>query len=306
MTWLLWRQHRLQLTIAAALLALFAIPVAVTGRHLAAALRSCRADSNCSGFGLLQNYNAVQVLTTLTVVVPVLIGVFWGATIVGKELDSGTATLAWTQSITRRRWLLSKILTLFGATLASSAAVAALVTWWSNPRNSTVESRFTGVQFDIQGIVPIGYSLFAAALGLAAGVLWRRMLPAMATTVGGFIAVRMVVELFARQHFRTPLTRIGGMTLKEGVPSGSWVISTDLLHHGQVVTGPVSVPARCTAAAGRDGMNACMDAAGYRFRTIYQPPGRYWSFQFIETGVFVALAAVLVAVAVIVMRRHDA
>ncbi len=306
MTWLLWRQHRGQLALAGALLALFAIPVAVTGGKLADALNSCRADNNCGGIDLLQNYNSMQVLTSLTVVVPLVIGVFWGATIVGKELDSGTATLVWTQSISRGRWLRAKILTLFAATLLGSAAVAGLVTWWSNPRNSTVESRFGGLQFDIQGIVPVAYSLFAAALGLAAGVLWRRMLPAMATTVGGYIAVRMVVELFAREHFRTPVTTIAAMKARADVPSGSWVISTDLTQHGQVVTGPVQVPSNCGAAGSRDAANACMDALGYRFRTVYQPAGRYWSFQFIEAGIFVALAAVLVAVAVIVMRRHDA
>jgi hypothetical protein len=306
MTWLLWRQHRVQFSLAAGLLALFAIPVVVTGRSLADALKSCRADNSCSGFDLLQNYNAMQVLASLTVVVPLVIGVFWGATIVGKELDNGTATLVWTQSVTRGRWLRAKLLTLFVSTLLVSGAVTALVTWWSNPRNSTVESRFGGLEFDIQGITPVGYSLFAAALGLAAGVLWRRMLPAMATTLGGFLAVRIVVEVFARQHFRTPVTQTTLMTARGEVPPGSWVLSTDLVQHGHVINGPVRVSNNCGAAGSRDGADSCMNALGYRFRTIYQPAGRYWSFQFIETGIFVALAVALVAVTVVVMRRHDA
>jgi hypothetical protein len=51
---------------------------------------------------------------------------------------------------------------------------------------------------------------------------------------------------------------------------------------------------------------ACMARLGYRSFTTYQPGYRFWPFQFIETGIFVALAAILVRVTFIVVRRRDA
>jgi ABC-type transport system involved in multi-copper enzyme maturation permease subunit len=239
-----------------------------------------------------------------TVAVPLLIGGFWGATIVGRELESGTVTLAWTQSTTRRRWLTAKLSTLFVMSAACSGAVAGLVTYWSAASNAVMESRFGGLQFDIQGVVPVGYTLFAAALGLASGVVWRRTLPAMATTVGGFIAVRLIVELFARAHYLSPVVRFYPMRQMDPIPSGSMSIGTDLLQHGQVVNGPVRVS--CDGAATRESMNACMDRLGYQFRATYQPAGRYWTFQWIEFGIFAGLAVLLAVAALIVLRRRDA
>jgi hypothetical protein len=305
MTWLLWRQHRVQLALAAVLLTLFAVPVALTGAHLASALQTCRSSGGCSGGDLFQGYNPIITLVNVTVLVPLVIGVFWGASAVGKELETGTAALVWTQSISRRHWLRAKVLTLLVSATATSAAVSGLVTWWSRTHNATVESRFGGLQFDVQGVAPIAYTVFAAALGLAAGVLWRRVLPAMATTVAGVVVARLGVELFVRPHYRTPITRTVGMGADTGAPPGSLAIRNDLTLNGHVLTGPVRVPDTCAVAA-RQQMSACMDGLGYRMRTTYQPAGRYWPFQFIEAGIFLGLAALLIAVAILAVRRHDA
>ncbi len=307
MTWLIWRQHRVQLLLSAAAVIGLAIPVWITGTHLATTLHDCRTASTCGSFDLLQHYGAIRVIVNLTIIVPVLVGVFWGATIAGRELEMGTASLVWTQSITRRRWVAIKLGTLFAFAIACSGAVSALVTWWSNPANSTVESRFDGPQFDIQNIAPVGYAIFAAALGLASGVAWRRVMPAVATTIAAFIGTRLLIELGVRTHYMSPVVRITGMKGPgSGPPNGSLSISTDLTLHGQVVNGPVRPLQSCVAAGSRDEMNACMARAGYSFRNVYQPANRYWTFQWIEFGIFAALAAVLVAVAVLVLRRRDA
>ena len=50
----------------------------------------------------------------------------------------------------------------------------------------------------------------------------------------------------------------------------------------------------------------CIQAAGFRQFSTYQPISRYWAFQSMETGIFLALAAGLVAIAFAVVRRHDA
>ena len=308
MTWLLWRQHRIQLALAVAVIIAFAIPTWITGTHLTTALQDCQASSNCGGFDLLRHYGAIRVIVNLTMAVPLLIGVFWGATLFGREYDAGTATLVWTQSVTRRRWIASKVLTLFALSIACSATISGLVTWWSNTANATLESRFDGAQFDIQNIAPVGFAVFGAALGLAAGALWRRILPAMATTVGAFIGVRLLIELAIRPHYMSPITQTLAMgAAKQSLPSGSLEIGDDLVLHGHVLSGPVAVDASCGARAlTRERMDACMSSVGYRIRHTYQPASRYWTFQWIEFGIFVGLAAILIAVAVLAVRRRDA
>ena len=116
---------------------------------------------------------------------------FLGATLVARETEHATNVLVWTQTVTRRRWLRSKIAMAVAATLVWSAAVAGLVTWWSGTPNSLYANRFDGTQFDTQSVVPIAFALFAVALGLAAGSVLRRTLPALAATVGIYVGVRL-------------------------------------------------------------------------------------------------------------------
>jgi ABC-type transport system involved in multi-copper enzyme maturation permease subunit len=192
MTWLVWRQHRNQAYLAAAALAAFAVLLLVTGRQMASqyhsALTSCAASHTCGNLAntLTLGTPGLSVLVTLTVVVPCLLGVFWGGPLVARELETGTSQFAWMQSITRSRWLTIKVGWALLAAAAWGDAVAALVTWWSSPVNALNHQNFQPSQFDIQGIVPVGYALFAVALGIAAGTLLRRTLPALAVTIGVF------------------------------------------------------------------------------------------------------------------------
>ena len=304
MTWLLWRQHRAQMAIVAGLLAVFAIPVVVTGRHLSDGLVACRANGPCGG--LLDHYNAMLTSVNLTVAVPLIFGIFWGVSVIGRELETGTATLAWSQSVTRRHWVRVKLLWLFGTTLVASSALTTLVTWWSNTRNALQESRFSGLPFDLENLSPVGYSLFSAALGLAAGVAWRRVLPAVATTIAGFVGVRMIVELVLRPHYMAPVRRLVSMGAAPEGPRGGWSYDTELVHNGHVIAGNVvGVPDACARGVGRRDLNQCMDAQGYRVRISYQPAGRYWTFQWIEFGIFAALSVLLVGAALVVLRRRD-
>ena len=303
MRWLVWRQHRAQMLIVAALLAVFAVPITITGRHLSDALAACRASGPCGG--IFTRYDAMLTTVNLTVAAPLIFGIFWGVSVIGRELETGSATLAWSQSVTRRHWVRVKLFWLFGSTLLASTALTALVTWWSNTRNALQESRFSGLPFDLEGLSPVGYSLFSAALGLAAGIAWRRVLPAVATTIAGFVGVRMIVELVVRPHYLAPVHRLLSMSVPPEGPSGSWAMGNELVHNGRAVPGNVvGIPPAC-AGKPQGQLNRCMDAQGYRVRLTYQPAGRYWTFQWIEFGVFAALSVVLVGVAIVLLRRRD-
>jgi hypothetical protein len=320
MTWVLWRQHRMQLYVAAASLAALAVLLGVTGAQMASqyheALLACAPTSSCGNLAndLSLGSPVLFTVVTLTAAVPALLGLFWGAPLVARELETGTDQYIWMQTITRRHWSTVKITALLLATLAFSGAVAALVTWWSSPVNALDQNRFDPSQFDVQGIVPIGYALFAAALGLCAGTVLRRSLPALAVTLVVFAGVRILTEYFLRPRYMPAVTRtfpLGSPTF----PAGSfWRIDQGTIGaQGQAQSGKFlgdvsQMPAACRDVLGQGPRNvlSCLSAHGYRGYLTYQPADRYWTFQGIETGIFVLLAAALVATAVTVLLHRDA
>jgi hypothetical protein len=307
MKWLLWRQHRLQATVAASALLLFAIALWLTGVHMANlyhdALNTCRATDTCDSLNLFQGYGAIVDIVNLSVVVPLLLGLFWGATLVGREYDTGTNALVWTQSVSKRHWLTSKVVLLVVGAVIWSAAVTTLVTWWSGTTNSLYQDRFDPSKFDVQGVVPIAYSLFAVGLGLAAGAVLRRILPALAVTLVGFAAVRIVVANYLRPHYQAALVANVPFGKPAAAPGGSWMLKENLMLNGHIISGPVQLTGQCDGATDQ---RQCLGSLGYRFAVTYQPANRYWTFQFIESGLFVVLAAIVITVAVIVIRRRDA
>jgi ABC-2 family transporter protein len=312
MTWLLWRQHRAQAIVAAALLTIVGIILWISGVEMAhtyrSALATCRANDTCDNLVLFQGDGALIDLVNLTIVAPLLLAVFWGTGLVGREAETGTHTLAWTQSVPRRRWLNAKLVTLLVATIVWSAALSAVVTWWSGTFNSMNGNRFEPSKFEIQGVVPVAYSLFAVALGVAAGAILRRTLPAVAVTVFGYAAVRILVDNYLRPHLVRPLTTLTRLDESNGSHPGAWILSQNLFVNGHVVTGAIQAPAQCSRAAlkTRGQMNTCVSDAGFRLLTKYEPASRYWPFQWIETGIFLGLAVVLIALCVVVVRRLDA
>jgi hypothetical protein len=170
----------------------------------------------------------------------------------------------------------------------------------------------SGLFFDVQGIVPAGYALFATALGIAAGMLLRRTLSAIAIVLAGFVCLRLVFTQFIRQHYMTAVTAYYS-PLANFTPSGSsWALSQGFVSkQGQVFTGesvgailvngvPSCLVRGAPLSTAQFSALSCMRAHGFRGFTTYQPASRYWAFQGIETGIFVALAAALLALAFIV------
>ncbi|HYK68786.1 MAG TPA: hypothetical protein VEV45_12620 [Streptosporangiaceae bacterium] len=332
MTWLVWRQHRNQAYVAAAALAAFAVLMLITGRLMATQYQSARAACSAShSCGNLANTLVLagpwaSLLVTLTVVVPCLLGVFWGGPLVARELETGTSQFAWMQSVTRGRWLTVKVGWALLAAAAWAGAVAAIVTWWSSPANTLEQQNFQPSQFDIQGIVPIGYAVFAVALGIAAGTVIRRTLPAMAVTLVVFTFLRLFIGQNFRAHYLTAVTRTFSFLQHPVVPKGSyWLVSSGVIGPaGQVTGSPVhggptinfggvqmpigNLPQACQTLVFHDptSFRSCLAAHGYHAFITYQPADRYWAFQGIEAGIFVLLAAALIAVTAIVVRRRDA
>ena len=323
MTWLVWRQYRLQFFLGAALLAAFAVLIVITGVQAAnqwhAAQAACAASHGCQN--LFLGSHAVGFLVIMTLGAPVLVGLFWGAPLVAAEFEAGTTYFAWMQSVTRRRWLAVKVGWMVLAAAVWGGVISALVTWWEGPNNALQLDAFDTGRFDIMGTVPVAYSLFALALGIAAGAVTRRVLPAMVITLAGFIAVRGVIAFWLRRHYLSPVTVYHSVTRGFTPPGSYWTLASGVLFpngqpvdqttNGNVLDGvPVNyLPASCnqTTRGAFTPPPSCMQAlAHFRGFLTYQPADRYWAFQGIETGIFLVLAATLIMVTAVTLLRRDA
>jgi ABC-2 family transporter protein len=331
MIWLTWRQFRPQAVIAAAALAVFAILLGVTGPHLAGMYASsgivgCRSGAcgHLAGNFLLSVGGAYTFLFMLglagVILAPAVIGVFWGAPLVAREFEAGTFRLAWTQSITRARWLAVKLAVPGLAAVAVTEALSLIYGWWAAPIGQAARlapgsnfplgmSPFGLLAFDAHGIVPIGYAAFGFTLGVTAGVLIRRAVPAMAVTLVIFAAVQVAVPLAVRPNLFPPARTTQSLTanfsgLQQTAPDGRFAFALDDLDsqpgawifssHAVIAAGqPVSVmPAACVNPPNGDSM-PCLASHGIAIAVSYEPTSRFWPIQWTETGIYLALAALL-------------
>jgi hypothetical protein len=316
MNFLVWRLHRHQVYWAGAALATLTVLLIVTGITMAndfhAFFATCNATQSCSDAGsvLFRGDGAIIDLVDATVIVPLLFGLFWAAPLVAKEYEEGTQNLAWTQGVTRRHWLSTNIVWVFVAAAVWAGALTVLVSWWLSPENA-LSGRFNA--FDIQGIVPVAYAVFAVALGLAVGSMFRRVLPAIATTLGAFVTVRIVTATYIRPHFMATMTKVLPFGLSTiGAPPGAWNLSGGLVGpNGHYYGDGISldqVPAACRIGAfgGKGVTPRCLGAHGFHQWITYQPASRFWVFQGIEATIFVVLAMALVAVTYRMVLHRDA
>ena len=326
MTWVTWQQYRYPAAFAAALLAALAVVLLITGLHAAAvwnsALTHCATNNSCAslaGSNLSLGNPIIATLGVATSAIPVLPGLLWGAPTVATELETGTNQFAWTQSITRRRWLAVRAGWLLLAAAVLAGAVSAVVTWWSGPANALNADAFQVNRFDVTDIVPVGYAIFAMALGICAGTLLRRTLPALGITLAGFGAVRLVTALWLRLHYMTPVTVYYKLTAPFTPPGSYLQVSTGFvspdgkpaaLDYAVPNYNGVPLPAACVRAMQNNpnpqAVLPCLAAHGYQGSMTYQPASRFWAFQSIETGICVVLAAVLIGITFWVLRRRDA
>jgi hypothetical protein len=204
-----WMQSRAQTMMAIGALAVIAIVLAITGPPLVhlydISVATCAAHRDCSSVtaAFLRDDSTLRTwLGVLVIVTPGVIGIFWGAPLVTRELEAGTFRLAWSQSITRTRWLAVKLAVIGLASMTAAGLLSLMVTWWASPLDRVHMSPFG--TFDQRDIIPIGYAAFAFVLGVTAGVFIRRTVAAMATTLVAFVAARLAVIHWIRPHLIAP------------------------------------------------------------------------------------------------------
>jgi hypothetical protein len=262
---------------------------------------------------------------------PAVIGLFWGAPLVTRELEAGTFRLTWIQSITRARWLVVKLGLIGAAGVAGAGLLSGAVTWWSSPIDRAAAlpagqdqghpNRFMPLIFGARDIAPIGYAAFAFAVGVTLGMLVRRTLPAMAATLAVLAAVQTAVPVSVRSYFVAPAHTTTALTASAGpgmqlrvtdnamtvttpvdIP-GAWVTSVQTIDAaGRPFTGPA--PQACQAATiSASDCYAAINQLHLRQLVAYQPAARYWTFQRYETTIYVTLALALAGFCLWRIRR---
>lgn len=297
MIWVSWRQHRGQAITGLGLLCALAVYGIVLGLEMRNSfsqnhLATCLAHSlgaNCpnsvatfdNSFGSLVNIGFWAVLLLL----PGLIGAVVGATVLGRELEMGTWRLAWSQTVPRTRWLAIQLAVAAGGLVVLGAAMTLVITWYRAPMDR-LTGHFVHNAFDYEGLVFTAYILFAFGLAVLFGRLLRRTIPAMLAALVPWVAVRLIVEFLLRPHFMAPLKLTHPVLLhcSGGICGGN---------------GIVDVP----PATGHIG-NLLVRGTGDV--TLYQPASRFWEFQSIEAGIFVALTLLALGAALWLVRRRAA
>jgi hypothetical protein len=317
-SWLVWRQHRAEAFALGLAVAAIAVALLVLGRpmHDLFPLGSARCavptvDVACrDGLARLQqDFGYAQPLLLLLNFVPLFIGAFLGAPLVAREIEGGTWQLAWTQAVPRTRWLAVKLAALGTVTVLLGAAFSAATTWYRRPLDLFGHFQLDG--FDVTWLMPPVYALFAFTVAVAAGVLLRRSLPALGAALVVYVAVRVTVAGWLRPHFGRPELRIEGFPagfdggpVRTGNPQ-DWILRDgvrDATGHdiGELGTAILTHKA---SDAGLD-PGSYLNGQGYRQFVVYQPANRFWTFQLIETGIYAALVAILLALVIWRIRRR--
>ncbi len=313
MAWVTWRQHRAALAGVAAFLSALAVYLWLTGlqMHHAEAANCHPAGSLGCAINFTGRYGETAIIVSIALqAVPALTGAFIGAPVLARELETGTFRYTWTQGIGRLRWTLGKLVPLAVAVTASAGAFTVLFAWYNQPWAAAgYVTPFSARVFDLLGPAFAAWTLAAFAIGVLAGMLIRRAVPAIAATLAAYAGLAFTTGLWLREHYIPPL-----VTSRPNPPASAWAISGwytkdgtfAFSDHGSGIATTVRQLCGGTCHGTRLSLSQLLAQHGYTHWTSYQPSSRFWPLQWIEGGWLLALSVLLIAVTVWLVRRRAA
>jgi ABC-type transport system involved in multi-copper enzyme maturation permease subunit len=307
--WVTWRQHRLEgawslglVTAMAACLSYVIYQASHPGCPAGAQATFCLPDDVWGQ--VAQQIMRIDLVQYGLVVLPALAGAFIGAPLVAREIENGTHRLAWTQGVTRLRWILAKLSLLFVPLMGAAALLGILEVILIN-HMGTQASHWDW--FDQQAPLTVAATVFALALGVASGAVIGRSIPAMAVTLIGVVATRFSLAVIFRAHYMSPVLFSSHDPNALGNPramdpaawwldqpsfqdaAGHTITQQDAL--SEISSGPVDLPTYW-----RD--------HGISIVQYYQPGDRFWTFQTIESGILLVLTIALLGFAIYWVTRR--
>ncbi len=316
MAWVTWRQHRIALGGVVVVLGALAVYLWLTGlqmHHAYAVTAACHPTGSIACGEMTNSFNTIYVshavaAVFLMLVAPALIGAFVGAPVLARELETGTFRYAWTQGFGRWRWTLAKLVPLAIAVAAATGAISVLFSWYYQPFFAEgFQTPLVPVLFGLRGVAFAAWTLAAFAIGALAGMLIRRVVPAIVAALAVYGGLALAAGLWLRQHYLTPV-----LTSNLNVPGSAWIISQWYTKGGKFAFAGVQKSGTnatrfqhfCPSAPPSETLGQCLARHGYTQWTSYQPVTRFWPFQWIEGGWLLALSVLLIAATVWLVRRR--
>jgi hypothetical protein len=335
--WLMWRRYRVLMGLAVVALGGLGIWMLWAGHAFDDAVVSsaCHtASSACPVYnGAFSLSNQADVINFLLLFVPCLLGMVFGAPLVAGELEQSTNRLAWTQGISRTKWLIVKWCAVGISLVIVVALLTLIVQWWTAHAIERIDTNWIGtglsggplhpLYFPITGLAFSAYTLFAFALGAALGAVIRKTSWAIAGTVVIYTAVSVVAVLFVRpslvpQLFVENPTVTAAANVPSGVVStspfntsqldGSWYLGFGYRYApGAHVTGPsADVVGQHCEALNAAPYAACLSDHHVQQGTFYLTANHYWELQWRESGLLLLVSGALFGATVWSVRRWTA
>lgn len=325
--WVTWRQHRL--AIAAVVVVLGGLSVfmlfnglAMHHAYTSLGLNTCgKIDGpGCqTQLAIFQQQYVVpwgDHLPHLLMFLPGLIGMFVGAPLVARELESGTFRFAWTQGRTRLQWAVTKLVLLGVSLTAIALGFSAVFSWWYGAFD-TVSSRMTTYgAYEVAGLTFAARTLFGFTLGALLGLLIRRTVPAMAATGAAWIAAMLASVTYLRPLIRRPVTVMGALAKGPNSGSGSITLNADVVSHwtqdaaGQHLDDQQLFDQATVANGGTSPspqqFHAYLTQHHYSQWASYRPNDWFWHYQILEASGYTILALLLAVATVLLVRRRTA
>ena len=319
--WVSWRQHRAALAGTVALLGALAVYLLYMGLRMHSAyarVAACHPSGSAACQLLLRQFNQdyygsqqgsvlssginAQTVPFFLLAVPILLGVFVGAPVLARELESGTFRFAWTQACGRVRWAVTRLGLLAVALTALAFAFSQLFSWYFSPFLAEGQTaKFPMQLFGNLGMDFAAWTLLAYAVAAFLGVVIRRAVAAMAVALASCTVLDVVTMMALRQHYATPLVASGA-----NPPGGSsaWVMSQWLTGPGGQRFNPANIPLSVQTSPDPDAFTNWLRTAHITQWWSYVPGSDFWRFQLIEGGWLLGVSALLIAAAIWMVRRR--
>jgi hypothetical protein len=315
MGWVTWRQHRAALAGACGALGVMIGYMLVTGLQMRSALSSLGLDTChppttawcATAVGLFNNDYDIWRNDGLVVMqaVPLFVGVFTGAPLLARELETGTFRFAWTQGTPRTRWVIAKLALVAVVVTAAAGATSLMLYWWVAPFAARGWSLMAPNVFQLTGVAFPAWTLAAFALGAFAGMAIRRTVPALAAAMAVWAGLAIATATSLRWRYQAAIVVTRARPSAPQAPARAWTQLQWFGPGGQPVSTGAVRHLLDTGAGQHVNPVSLLLRHGYRLSVSYQPEGRFWHFQLIEGGWLLALSLLLGA-ATVWLARHRA
>ncbi|MFJ6852274.1 ABC transporter permease [Streptomyces sp. NPDC091271] len=309
--WLVWRQHRAAFwTLIAAMLLGVLVMVHLRGQTMDF-LAAQDPTSRRSG-GLPPEFEThvdrLHSIGSYLSYIPVLAGVLLGAPLIAGDLETGTAKLVTSQSVSRLRWLITKLAVPAAMLALSTGVLTAVLTWWWNPLKGLSDALIWTSFFSVTGVVPVAYALLTFTVGVAVGLLLRRTLVSMVVTLGIVVAIGFVWDELWRS-----LGHIMSVSTDKGVGPGAVrpELPTEAEQQGQGTYFLTSSGDRldwttCLDQVENDRAHtACLESKHViGWSMDYLPVFQMQTMQWLGAGIMLALAAVVATFVILWGRKR--